>query len=210
MLFYSALRELGVDVDVRRPDHDLSGYDLIVAPALQLVGPERARHLADAACEALLLAGPRTGFRTMSGRVHEEGQPGPLTGLLGCSLRNIDSLRPGLTCHVGSHEVEIWAESYTPRGGEVVQTYADGPMEGDAAVVRHGNAVTLGAWSVSLIREILAGLLSERDVPHQLLPEGVRVARRGELATWMNFYQVPATIPDGSVLAPVSFAARRI
>ena len=38
MLFYSALRELGVDVDVRHPEHDLVGYDLIVTPALQLVG----------------------------------------------------------------------------------------------------------------------------------------------------------------------------
>ena len=33
MLFYSALRSLGVDVDIRHPDHDLSGYDVIVAPA---------------------------------------------------------------------------------------------------------------------------------------------------------------------------------
>src|SRR4051812_24372767 len=38
MLFYTALRELGVDVDVRHPDHDLSGYDLVVAPAIQLMG----------------------------------------------------------------------------------------------------------------------------------------------------------------------------
>lgn len=208
MLFYRALRELGVDVDVRHPDHDLGGYDLIVAPALQLVGAERARHLAAAARDALFLAGPRTAFRTMSGRVYEEGQPGPLTGLLGCTLRNIDSLRPGLTCLVGVHEVEIWAESYTPRGGEVVHPYADGPMAGDAAVVQHGHAVTIGAWSASLIREVVAGLLGERDIPHQQLPEGVRVARRGELATWMNFNQTPATLPDGSILGPVSFSQR--
>jgi beta-galactosidase len=209
MLFYTALRELGVDVDVRHPDHDLDGYDLIVAPALQLVGSGRARRLAKAARDALFLAGPRTAFRTPTGRVHEDGQPGPLKNLLGCSLQNVDSMRLGLTCHAGPHLVEIWTESYAPRGGDVVQTYTDGPMAGEAAVVRHGNAVTIGAWSPGLIREVIAGLLSERGMPHELLQEGVRVARRGDTAIWMNFNESPVTLPDGTVLRPVSFEQRR-
>jgi beta-galactosidase len=208
MLFYTALRELDVDVDVRHPEHDLAGYDLVVAPAIQLVGEERARHLAEAAREALLLVGPRTGYRTPTGRVHEDGQPGPLAGLLGCKLRNVDSMRPGLACHVGAHRVEIWAESYALHGGAATHSYADGPMAGEAAVVRHGNAVTLGAWSPGLVREALAGLLTERGIPHGLLPEGVRVARRGALATWMNFNQEAVSLPDGTVLEGVSFEQR--
>jgi beta-galactosidase len=208
ILFYAALRELGVDVDIRHPEHDLTGYDLIVAPALQLVGEERARRLAEAAREAVLLCGPRTAYRTPSGRVHEDGQPGPLTDLLGCKLKNFDAMRPGLICHVGSHAVEIWAESYALRGGEALHAYSDGPQAGEAAVVRHGNAVTLGAWSPSLIREVVAGLLAERGIPHETLPEGVRVARRGGLETWMNFNEAPVTLPDGTQLGPVSFELR--
>lgn len=208
MLFYSALRELGVDVDLRHPDHDLTGYDLIVAPAIQLMGEPRARHLEQAARSALLIVGPRTAYRTPTGRVHEDGQPGPLRELLGCSLQNFDSMRPGLGCHVGSFPVEFWAESYALHGGEAVHTYADGPMAGAAAVVRHGNAVTLGAWSPGLIREVIAGLLAERGIPHTTLPEGVRVARRGNLATWMNFNESDATLPDGTTMGPVSFEQR--
>ncbi|MGH2615120.1 MAG: beta-galactosidase [Thermomicrobiales bacterium] len=221
MLFYAALRELGVDVDIRHPDHDLSGYDLVVAPAIQLVGQERARHLANTAHDALLLVGPRTGYRTPTGRVHEDGQPGPLTTLLGCKLKNIDSMRPGLSCHVTAIppspiamgeglgvRAEVWAESYALHGGAATHSYSDGPMAGEAAVVRHGNAVTLGAWSPDLIREVIAGLLAERGIPHQHLPEGVRVARRGGTETWMNFNQAPATLPDGSTLGPVSFEVR--
>jgi beta-galactosidase len=75
-------------------------------------------------------------------------------------------------------------------------------------VVRHGNAVTLGAWSPSLIREVISGLLAERGIPHEPLPEGARVARRGELATWMNFNEAPVTLPDGALLGPVSFELR--
>jgi beta-galactosidase len=172
------------------------------------MGPERAQHLNNAAREALFLAGPRTAYRTPSGRVQEDGQPGPLRHLLGCALKNVDAMRPGLVCHVGPHQVEIWAESYEPRGGEATHRYSDGPMAGEAAVVRHGNAVTLGAWSPPLIQEVLATLLTERGIPHQQLPDGVRVARRGALATWMNFNQTAATLPDATVLGPVTFEQR--
>jgi beta-galactosidase len=208
MLFYTALRELGVDVDVRHPDQDLTGYDLVVAPAIELMGAGRARHLARVAREALFLAGPRTAYRTATGRVHEDGQPGPLTDLLGGKLRNFDSMRPGMSCHAGGHTVEIWAESYTPRGADALVTYDDGPMAGEAAVTRHGNALALGAWSPALIREVIAALLAERGIPHALLPEGVRVAHRGDSAVWMNFNEAPATLPDGSLLGPVSFEVR--
>lgn len=210
MLFYSAFRALGVDVDVRHPEHDLRGYDLIVSPAVQLMGEARARHLAQAAGDALFLAGPRTGLRTPSGRVHEDGQPGPLRPLLGCGLRNFDAMRPSLICHAGGHRVEYWAESYTLHGGQAVLTYDDGPMAGEAAVVRHGNAITCGAWSESLLQELLASLLRERGIPHQRLPEGVRVARRGGLETWMNFNEFAVTLPDGSSLPPVGFVQRTV
>ena len=208
MLFYTALRELGVDVDIRHPDHDLSGYDLVVAPALQLVGKERATHLAQAAERAMFVAGPRSAYRTPTGRVHEDGQPGPLRGLLGCSLRNVDSMRPGLVCHAGGHEVELWAESYALQGGNAVIGYDDGPQAGEAAVVRLGNAVTLGAWSASLIRDVLADLLAERGIPHTALPEGVRVSRRGGAEIWMNFNAFAVTLTDGETLQPVSWQVR--
>lgn len=208
MLFYTTLRELGVDVDIRHPDHDLTGYELIVAPALQIVGPERAAHLARATERALLLAGPRTAFRTPTGRVHEEGQPGPLRSLLGCSLRNFDAMRPGLVCHAAGHEVGIWAESYALAGGVALARYDDGPQQGEAAVVRNGSAVTLGAWSPTLIREVTASLLAECGIPHALLPEGVRVARRGAAECWLNFNEIAVTLSDGETLAPVSWQVR--
>ena len=208
MLFYSALRELGVDVDIRHPDHDLSGYDLIVAPALQIVGEERAAHLAEAAERALFLAGPRTAYRTPTGRVHEDGQPGPLRQLLGCSLRNFDSMRPGLHCHAGGHVVEMWAESYSLQGGDALIRYDDGPQAGEAAVVRHGNAVTLGAWSPALLRAVLTNLLAERDIPHGPLPQGVRLSRRGDAEIWMNFNEFEVTLADGQNLEPVSWQVR--
>jgi beta-galactosidase len=208
MLFYSVLRSLGVDVDIRHPDHDLSGYDVIVAPALQLIGEDRARRLAEYAATSHLVFGPRTAYRTPTGRVHEYGQPGPLRGLVGQRLLNFDGMRPGLTVRAGGHVVETWAESYEPAGADVLVIYDDGPLAGQPAVTRHGNAFSVGAWSASLLESLLSQVLTEAGVQVTPVPEGVRVSRRGDAEIWMNFNQEPATLPDGSTIGPVSFQLR--
>ena len=83
--------------------------------------------------------------------MHEDGQPGPLRELVGHALLNFDGMRPGLTVRAGGHEVvQTWAEAYRPTTGTAVVAYDDGPLAGEAAVVRNGNAVSIGAWSTSL------------------------------------------------------------
>jgi len=208
MLFYSALRGLGLDVDIRHPDADLSGYAVIVAPALQLMGPERAAHLGRYAHESQLVFGPRTAYRTTTGRVQELGQPGPLRGLVGQRLLNFDGLRPGLTAHAGGYDVETWAESYEPVGAETVVAYDDGPLAGQAAVTRNDNAWSIGAWSAPLITDILERICAEAGLATARLPEGVRVSHNGATEIWMNFSQTDAVLPDGSSMGPVSFQFR--
>ncbi len=208
MLFYIALRSLGVDVDIRHPDHDLSGYAVIVAPAIQLMGAERAAHLASYAEETRLVFGPRTAYRTPTGRVQEDGQPGPLRDLVGQRLLNFDGMRPGLHVHAGGFEVETWAESYEPIDADVVMTYDDGPLAGKAAVTRKGNAISIGAWSAPLIVSVLEQLLAESGVPTAHLAEGVRRSTRGSTEIWMNWSQTAQVLPDGSEIGPVSFQFR--
>ena len=58
------------------------------------------------------------------------------------------------------------------------------------------------------MKEILAGLLGELEIPTTELPDGVRVARRGAITTWMNFNLEPVTLADGTALGPVSFQQR--
>ena len=207
--YYVALRGLGLDVDIRHPSQDLSGYRLIVAPALQLMDEDRAAGLAAAAAHAHLIFGPRTAYRTMSGRVPEDGQPGPLRDLVGWRLRNVDSLRPGLVVHADGHEVMTWGESYMPRDGATTEfTYDDGPLAGQAAVVRNGSVTTIGAWSTSLISSVLAERCAELGIATEPMPEGARVARRGDVATYLNFNAETMKLKNGLTLGPVSFVQR--
>jgi beta-galactosidase len=205
MLFYSALRSLGVNVDIRHPDSDLTGYRVIVAPAVQLMSDQRAAHLAAYAASAELVFGPRTAYRTMTGRVHEDGQPGPLRTLLGLVLLNFDGIPNGETVSVGIHQATIWVESYRPTTGTATHTYDSGPLAGQAAVVRNGTATTIGAWNGSLIVDVLEEVLQRAAIPTQRLPEQLRVSRRGTIELWANFDTQPATMPDGGRLGPVSY-----
>ena len=119
MLFYGALRSLGVDVDIRHPDHDLSGYDLIVAPALQLMGAERARSPGRATPTAT-----RTRLRAAHRLPHAD-RPRPRGRPAGSAARaarlHAAQLRrhaPGPDRRAGGHLVETWAEAYRPTTGD--------------------------------------------------------------------------------------------
>ncbi|HEX3721787.1 MAG TPA: beta-galactosidase [Nitrolancea sp.] len=208
LLFYTALRSLGVDVDIRQPDSDLSAYRLIVAPALQIMPESRASHLATYAGHAEIVFGPRTAYRTRSGRVHEDGQPGPLRDLVGCSLLNFDGIPEGMSVYAGEHVTTIWAESYRPTTGAATHLYRDGPLSGAAAVVRQGNVTSIGAWSTTLITELLEAAFERLGIPTQRLPEGVRVTRRGRYELWMNFSEHDVAELGDVRLDPVSYLIR--
>ncbi|MFC5848181.1 beta-galactosidase [Deinococcus petrolearius] len=212
LAYYSALRALGVDVDVLHADADLGGYAVVVAPAVTLMTPERAaRWTAAVEAGARLVCGPRTAFRTVSGGTPEGGQFGPLAGLLGARLAQFDSLRPGLETRVdgpgGEHEAFAWAESYRPGAGTAVtHRYVGGPLDGQAAALcrpgGQGEGVVIGAHSPTLITEVLRGVLGRAGVDTTDLPPGLRLSRRagrtlvqnwtGEALTWESV-DVPPT-----------------
>jgi beta-galactosidase len=205
MLFYRALRSLGVDVDIRHPDDDLSGYKVIVAPAIQLMDQRRADHLESYTSGSKHVFGPRTGYRTPTGRVHEDGQPGPLRSVTGCSLLNFDGLLPGMTVEVGEHEAKTWAEGYRLISGQALLHYTSGPLSGQAAVVENGNVTTIGAWSSTLVSDVLRGILEEAGVPTVALPDGVRVTKRGNARVWVNFTEDKVAVDGGPEIEPIGY-----
>ena len=203
--YYRELRRLGVDVDILHPDRPLDGYDLIVAPALTLMTPERVRHLRLAAQHGRVVFGPRTAFRTPTGRAAQTGAGSPLAQLTGARLLNFDSLPAGMSQQVGSYRADLWAESYAAEdpATEILHRYADGPLSGEAAVTRRGLVTLIGAHSPELIGEVLAGALRAANIPTVNLPEGVRLSRRGEVTLLQNWNAQPVAWCDLE-LAPVS------
>jgi len=202
--YYRALRSLGIDVDIVHPDSPLHDYALVVAPALTIMTPELAWQLEACAVNSQLVFGPRTAFRLPSGSTPPEGQFGSLSTLIGASLLNYDGLPVGMTQdivaadqgHTEPHSAQHWAESYQPDGAQTLFRYRHGPLDGESAVIRRGNVTVIGAYSQTLITEVLKELLEAAGLAPVHLPEGVRLSRRGDLTLLQNWNSHPVMWQD--------------
>jgi beta-galactosidase len=114
---------------------------------------------------------------------------------VGIKLNNFDSLRPTLQQSINavdgneSHIAKLWCESYEPVTANVVYSYADGPLEGLAAVTEHQQVTVIGALSTTLCRQILKQTLLKQNVSICELPDGLRISRRATCKLVMNFNQ---------------------
>ncbi|MFC4637819.1 beta-galactosidase [Deinococcus hohokamensis] len=210
LTYYTALRALGMDVDVVHAGSDLTPYAVVVAPAITLVTTDTAARWEAAVQEGTrLICGPRTAFRTPSASAWPTGQFEPLRGLIGGHLRQYDSLRPGLTQAItGGHVAHTWAESYRPEKAQTTHHYQGGPLDGQSAVIRQGGITVIGAHSETLIREVLREALQEAGLDPLDLPEGVRLSRRAGQTLLQNWGPVTVTW-QGRDLAPVSAGMTR-
>jgi beta-galactosidase len=172
LAYYRALWEAGVDVDAVAVTADLSGYDVVVAPALHLLKGDLAGRLADVA------AGGASVLATfLSGRVDEDDNaflmdvPGPLGPLMGIRIDEWDARGPDHVNPVrlgdGGTEVasRLVFELVIPQGAEVLGTYRSDFYAGTPAVTRnaygagHGWYVAAGldqegvSW---VVRQVLA------------------------------------------------------
>lgn len=135
---HRALHQLGVTADVVGPDADLSGYRLVVVPALHLVTDAQAAALAayvEAGGHALVTF--NSGIVDQDDRVRLGGYPGAFRDLLGVTAEEIVPLLPGtrVTLDSGAH-ASLWTERLRTTHATVVASYVDGPLAGVPAVTR--------------------------------------------------------------------------
>jgi len=197
--YFDALRARGVAVDVCHPDSSLDGYDAAVAPTPYLVGEERAAHLESYVQEGgSLLLTIRSGFKTPHNRVHERPRPGPLRPLVGATVEEHETVPDVVDTTVDyrgeSYGYRTWGEWLDPEEATVVGTHVSGVGAGEAAVtsnrVGDGSVTYVGIWPDPRLADALCvDLLSTAGVPHRdaPLPEGVRVAQRGDHCFVTNF-----------------------
>ncbi|MFF7949457.1 beta-galactosidase [Streptomyces griseorubiginosus] len=185
--WYRPLWQAGVAVDFVRPDADLSGYRLVLAPSLYLVDDAGAANLTGFAERGGTLAvGFHSGAVDANCHVRMGGYPGAFREALGVRTDELFPLLPGesLTLSDGG-TATLWSERVALAGAETVTSYTSGPLTGVPAVTRHpyGEGV---AWYLATRPDpaTLAGLLGriceEAGVQPVLagVPSGVEAVRR--------------------------------
>jgi beta-galactosidase len=220
LAYYGALRAQVHSVDVVSPTVALSGYKLVVAPGLNVMGPEVARNLiAYVRGGGHLVLGQRSGMKDDDNGLQPERQPGPLETLLGGRVEQFYALDMPVPVegNWGAEETKIWAEQLAAKDSatQVLMRYgkSNGWLDGQPAAltrkVGNGSITYIGAALDGETMKAAAGwMLEQSGIRPAILamPEGVDLYVRGnaEKEVWIliNFgdqtqqVQVPAGFTD--------------
>ena len=199
---YSALRALGLDVDIVSSRADVTGYALVVLPAHLREDAALAQRLADSGAQVVF--GPRSGAKTQALSIPDTLAPGAFAALTGLQVQRVASLPPGLTDAVQwlAHNLTTsttrstssnshWREDVRALEGCDVQTVAHFD-DGKPAVLRHGNAWYSAGWPDAAGWGLLLGRAAgAAGLAVTQLPADVRTTRlataQGTLVFVQNF-----------------------
>ena len=188
---YSALRSLGLDIDIVGSDQALDGYALIVLPAQPVVGAALLASLKLSIAQVVLY--PRAGSKTANLHIADGLPPGPLRALIDLRIPRVESLRPGVMEPVRftgeQHAAQRWRETVEPGPAVSVDArFADGTP----AIARQGRVRYLAAWfDAGLQRKLLRRAALDAGLAPVDLPDGIRLRRRGELLFAFNYTTAP-------------------
>ncbi len=214
MAAHRAISRTGTGCDVLPLHADLTGYRVVVVPAVVLLSADQARRLAEAAAAgAHVLVTYFSGIADRNNRVVTGGYPGVLGDLLGVRSEEFFPLAPGQEVRWDSDpggvvSSRIWAEDTVALPGtEVLAGYADGPTAGFAALTRR--PVGSGAvWYLSTHPDpagfagVLSHVLADAGVePAVALPADTRAAQAGVIDV------VRRRAPGGSWLFAINHGA---
>ncbi|MFE1339032.1 beta-galactosidase [Streptomyces sp. NPDC058733] len=197
--WHRALTEAHLTTDFAHPEHDLSGYRLVVVPQLYL--------LTDAAIDNLLayvrrggtlVSGFHTGVADRDDRIRPGGMDARLRELFGIRvLHEWWPLETGETVACAGFTGTLWSEEIEPADPDETIPYEGGELDGLPAVLRRGRA-----WYVSTLpepaalRSLLTRIAADAGVHPVLagLPPTVEAVRRGELLFLLNHGGAPVTV----------------
>jgi beta-galactosidase len=214
--YYRPLWDRNIAVDVVPPDRDLSGYDLVIAPLLNMVSAEQGAALTRYVERGgVFLTTFFSGVVDENDRAWLGGYPGPLRRMLGIWVEEFDPLTPdmrnavvvpeGAGAPAGRYSCDLWCDLVHLEGARALATYGEDFYAGRPAITEHrfgqGRALYVATRpDAALIAGLVAGLLADLGVTAPLdAPPGVEVTRReraGRGYTFvLNHTPQPARIP---------------
>jgi beta-galactosidase len=166
---YSAMRKLGLNVDIVAPGAPLDGYALVVLPCHPIADAALAIQLKDFIGQVVI--GPRSGSKTADFAIPDGLAPGNLRTVFGGTVARSESLRPGLVHPGDGWEIAHWLDHLV--------TYAQPEMvaeDGAIASYRQGAVRYLAAWPQgAFVDAIMARAARDAGLEVATMPEGMRM-----------------------------------
>ena len=209
---YRPLLQAGVTADFAHPESDLSGYRLILVPALYLVSDAGAdnvrRFVADGGTALITFF---SGIVDPRDRVRLGGYPAPWRDLLGLRIEELAPLRRGDAVRLEGPGTaapgaagRLWQDVIDLRGATPLLTFAEGHLDGEAAVTRHEHGRGDGvlprhaAGRATLGRLVGQACQQAGITPWTGLPHGVEAVRRGDYLFLISHLDHPVELDLGA------------
>ena len=194
--WYTALRELGLDVDIVPSTADISGYKVVAVPCLPIVAESFVEQLQRSTAQVLI--GPRSGSKTSHFSIPVDLPPGSLQRLLPLKVTRVESLREGMIEYGSNFAVHRWLE----------HVESSLPSEwtldnGRGVLYRHQQVRYLAAsLDPASMRRLLKTIAEEVGVRVCELTEDVRLRRLGSLCFAFNYStdtrSIGEVLPEGT------------
>ncbi|NPV67674.1 MAG: beta-galactosidase [Anaerolineae bacterium] len=190
--YYAALHRQHIAVDIVGPHADLSGYRMLIVPALYILPDNLAEKL-----EAFVEGGgtvvltTRSGVKDFHNTVVDRPLPGLLSTLCGATVDEYDSLYQGSSIPIqaaGNSGITgaatVWCDILVPETAEVLATYGSDFYMGRPAITlnRYGKGRAFYVGTVGdrrLVDSVVRYVLSALNIrPPLKAPEDVEIALR--------------------------------
>jgi beta-galactosidase len=189
--YYSALRELGVNIDFISVDADFSAYKLIIAPSLPIVDQafvDKCR-----ACSTQFIFGPRAGAKTSEFSYPSNLPPGLLQQLIPIRVLSVETLRAdcreSLSWNNHIYESGIWREQLDIGHSdhlEVVASYENA----EPAIVRNQRFTYMATLTNrAFLLDFFQQQCQQADIQTYRFGEDIRISQRGNLMFAFNYSQ---------------------
>jgi beta-galactosidase len=184
--YYSALRQLGLDVDFIPAERDFALYDLVVVPCMPILTAELIERIQQSG--STFIFGPRTGSKTDEFSLPDTLPPGPLQRIVPVRVLSVETTRVDcpeqLNWNGNRYDSVIWREHIDPGRCETVATL----NKSEAAVVRLDRFIYVATLTCSrFLVDFFEDVCRSLQIETVRCPEGVRITRRGDLAFAFNY-----------------------
>jgi len=184
--YYSALRQLGLNVDFVSQDSDFSQYDLIVAPCMPVVKDEFI-----AACKKTKtrwVFGPRSGSKTVDFNLPHNLPPGKLQQLIPTKVLSVETTHKDLKepmSYLGQEYLSWgWREELDASQCEIIASYKDGT----AAIVEHKNIHYIACLVTDdFLLDYFEKQCKDLSIETLRVPKDIRIAHRGQYTFAFNY-----------------------